>query len=105
MESSKKARDKFLDAIFEIYFRQLDKPLHWFLRFIYASLGAFSLLLSTVFVVGSIDISRYVLDLAPNAPAFFVIGTSAFFGYLIARANTRHGRIRLYISGLLLPAV
>ncbi|MYB34925.1 MAG: hypothetical protein F4X92_07355 [Gammaproteobacteria bacterium] len=36
--------------------------------------------------------------------ALFVLGASALFGSMIAMANTRHGPVRLHISGRLLPA-
>ncbi|MCY4226210.1 MAG: hypothetical protein OXF20_00680 [Gammaproteobacteria bacterium] len=100
----KKSIDKFIDAVYETYFQRLDKPLRWRLRVTYASLGALTLFVSGAFIVVDIDALLEIEGLITYVMPLFVLVISAFFGFLIAMAETRHGPVRLYISGLVLPA-
>ena len=92
---------KLVGAFIETYFQPCEPPLNWGWRFLCAWLGS-----ATLFV---------------SAPAFFGLGPEqwvvgsellylvwivgpALYGCLIASAETPHGPVRLYLSGLLLSA-
>ena len=93
------------EAIVETYFRHLEEPLHGSLRFIFATLGALSLLIATTILDNDLEERLYILELGPEFPALISLGASAFYGFIIALPETHHGPVRLYLSGLLLPAI
>ena len=106
---------KFLHEFYETYFQPLETPLKWGKRFSYAFLGAFSLfavaplLASEIVVQSELDISVKDPVFVITPFMFFYVGLigllSAFFAHLISWAKTRHGPVRLYLSGVLLPAL
>ena len=98
--SMSSAAEKLADAVIETYFQLLDDPLPEKMRFLFAWLGATTLFGST-FVIRSgpaifIDNPRWWVVI----PA--VVVAPLIFGFIIASAKTRHGPVRLYLSGLLL---
>ena len=97
------AADRFVKSIFETYLQLLDEPLHGSLRFLYATLGSLSLFLSAT-LIRDIQYGSGILALVPNASQIALVIPSVFFGLLISLAKTKHGPVRLYISGVLLPA-
>lgn len=97
------AADRLVKSIFETYLQLLDEPLHGSLRFLYATLGSLSLFLSAM-LIRDINYDSRILSLVPYASEVALIIPSVFFGVLISLARTKHGPIRLYISGVLLPA-
>ena len=97
------AADRFVKSIFETYLQLLDEPLHGSLRFLYATLGSLSLFLSAT-LIRDIQYGSGILALVPYASQIALVIPSVFFGLLISLAKTKHGPVRLYISGVLLPA-
>lgn len=95
--------DGLLKSAVDTYFQLLDKPLPGYMRFLYATLGALSLFLSAE-LVREIQYEHRVFSIIPVASTLAPIVVACLFGLLISLANTRHGPIRLYLSGVLLPA-
>ena len=105
------AAEKLVDAVIETYFQPLDKPLPREMRFLFTWLGAMTLFGSMLVLRAgpgilleplrseSVDLSIKTLIVilvavvVPSLPAL-----------LIVSAETRHGPVRLYISGLLFSA-
>ena len=104
LERRRRRNRTLQEAMVETYFQQLDKPLHGFWRFLYATSGSLSFLVSGLFISVVSDDGVIRIEQAPYAPEVFTGLASIFFGFLISRGETRHGRVRLYIAGLLLPA-
>lgn len=91
--------EKLADAITETYFQLLDQPLPGWERFLFAWLGA-ATSFGSVFITGagpSMLVNPSIWDII-----LFVTVPSSLFGFIIARARTRHGPVRLYLSGLFL---
>lgn len=95
--------EKLADAIAETYFQLLDQPLPGWGRFLCAWLGAATLFGSMFIIQAGPGI------LVSTPPSIWVLVLSvivapSLFGLIIALARTRHGPVRLYLSGLLLSA-
>lgn len=97
---------KILDGILETYFRPYnpdkEQPsLSGWIRFLYAWIGSASL-----FVFALFDVTREMIRHGNYGEAIpylvFYLTASMFYGLLVKLANTNHGPIRLYLSGLLL---
>ena len=97
------AADRIVKSIFETYLQLLDKPLHGSLRFLYATLGSLSLFFSAT-LIRKIEFDSKILAVVPYGEQAILVVPSVFFGVLISSAKTKHGPVRLYISGVLLPA-
>lgn len=98
-----RAVDKLADAIFETYFQPRDKKLHGSVRFLCAWMGAITLFAAyplTGAGLGNVIGSPTKLD-----DIFVGIIVPAIYGALIAMAGTKHGPIRLYISGMFMSAL
>ena len=95
------AAEKLVDAVIETYFQLQDEPLPGWGRFLCAWAGAATVLGST-FITGAG--LMLVLDNADKTWVVILVAVIAPVvpGLLIASAKTRHGPVRLYLSGLLL---
>ena len=109
--SASETAAKFLHEFYETYFQPLEKPLGRGKRFIYALSGAFSLFISgfilLVFKIPDI-FQNTVFEITPFSTLYYLMAIlllSVFFAYLVSWAETRHGPVRLYLSGVLLPAL
>lgn len=93
-------------SAYETYFQPLDEPMFGGYRFAYALAGALSLFGSGVVIREDRFYHITILLEYSGFSAFLIIACipSIFFGFLISTAKTRHGPVRLYISGVLLPA-
>ena len=100
-----KAVDKLLGLTIETYFQLRNEPLSHPKRFLYALLGSLSLFFSAD-LVREIQFESPILAFVPlyMKSFLFPILAASFFGFLIAQAKTKHGPVRLYLSGVLLPA-
>ena len=97
------AAEKLADAVIETYFQLLDKPLPGWMRLLCAWAGAATVSGST-FITGAG--LKMVLDNADKTWVVILVAVvaPAVPGLLIASARTRHGPVRLYISGMLLSS-
>ena len=101
--AEKNAAEKLADAVIETYFQLQDEPLPGWGRFLCAWAGAATLFGGSMFILktgpiilvesSSIWTVFWTVVVAPSLP-----------GFLIAAARTRHGPVRLYISGMLLSS-
>ena len=101
-------------AIFDPHLQGLKTPLPWPMRFMIAFSGSLSLF-SVFLVSGSLssdsienDLTEFVfLSTGLDVPIiWFVVGIlSAFFAGLISALPTQSGPVRLFLAGLLLPAL
>ena len=114
MTSMSDAGGKLLDAVHQTYFQPLDEPLKKGARFLYSMLGSFSFFLATPLVLearsGGIGDDSFESVILGHGDAFltyciFVAFLSCFYAWIISAAQTRHGPVRLYISGILLPVL
>lgn len=112
-----------LNSIYEVYFEPLSKPLSETLRRRYSFLGSFTFHIWYVLVqiqqsgglikeqtLPESTVRTIVLDnlglILLNPLSTLVIGIlfSALYARVIASGYTRHGPIRYFIGGVLLPA-
>ena len=101
-----KPLNKLSDGIYETYFRPYNPDgdnlhLSGWSRFLYAWAGSL-----TLFIFGFLDVTRDMVRRGNYGEAIpyivvYMIAT-IFYGFLIKSANTNHGPVRLYLSGLLL---
>lgn len=95
--------DRLVTSAFETYFQLLEKPLPGYMRFLYAELGSLSLFLAAILVL-DMEPDTGILALVKIDITFTLVIFSVLFGLLVSLARTKHGPVRLYISGVLLPA-
>ena len=98
-----------IDAASGTYFHLLRNPLPASLRFFYAWLGSATLFAHSVLGlrIGVLEETQAVHITQAHVPGkaqFLYIVLSIIHGWLIASAVTRHGAVRLYLSGLFLSA-
>ena len=122
----------FLSAIYEVYFQPLESPLTFHSRLLYAFFGSISffLLKAVTEFITIIKMSNLVInspgstvnelndilnnlkiltDLAANPSLILIIISiggllSLMFAFVISAGYSKHGPIRYFIAGLLLPA-
>ena len=101
--SMSNAAEKLVDAVIETYFQPLEQPLPVWWRLLCAWAGAATVSGST-FITGAG--LKMVLDNADKTWVVILVAVvaPAVPGLLIASARTRHGPVRLYISGMLLSS-
>ena len=118
--------NKCFEAVYEVYFQPQEKPLPRAKRVLYSLAGSVIFLLTTLVVVilktpvateqpGTessiekpirpfhIDLV-YATELLTTFAVLFTIGFSAIFASVIAAGYSRHGAIRYFVAGVVLPA-
>ena len=99
--SKSNATEKLVDAVIETYFQLQDEPLPGWGRFLCAWAGAATLIGGSIFLLGTGPIM--VVESKSIWTVFWtVVVAPSLPGLVIAAARTRHGPVRLYISGMLL---
>ena len=104
---------EFLDAVYRTYFEAMDEPLPALRRGLVVFLGAATFAGASFAVVGGAAELSYVFERAfgpgytPSIGVYVSVTAviAAFFAWLVVTANTRHGPVRLYVSGISLPAL
>ena len=102
---------QLINSVYEIYFQPLPCPMNAFWRFLNAFLGAISIFGTSLYFHFEF-VSEFIKDvLDPSASKIFFFMLllfasiiSVFFALLVSFAKTKHGPIRIYLSGLLLSA-
>ena len=93
-----------VDSAIETYFQPLKDPMHVWLRFLCAWLGSMSIFMAP-FLFG-IGPQKWITNEGQIASfwIFYALLTiiPSIFGFLVACAETKHGPVRLYLSGMLL---
>ena len=101
--SMSNAAERLVDAVIETYFQLLDEPLPRWGRFLCAWAGAATLLGSTFITQAGLGVLLSNAD-KPWVVILVAVVAPAVPGLLIASARTRHGPVRLYVSGMLLSS-
>lgn len=122
-QSRRRLYDSLTDIVTdwrETYVRPLCQPLRTRSRLLYSWAGSFTVIIAApIALTGlafpstedekSVSGSRILFEFIQLGGTLnlFVIAVllSGFYAHLIAAAKTRHGPLRLYLSGLLVPVV